>query len=317
MSDNTRTSFCIFISGPTGSGKTALSLELAEWLHAEIISADSRQVFRYMNIGTATPSAEELQRVRHYFINERDPDEAFSAGEFGRLAREIIDRSMQAGKILIVCGGSGLYLQAVFGMIAEGLHSEETLRRQIREKAERVGWDALYTELQQLDPELAASIDTKNPKRISRALEICYTGGKKASQIFIEQERGFPYPYLHIGLEPQRSLLYANINARVRRMIEAGLVEEVRALLERGYSPDLNALNSVGYKEIIAYLQGKYDREKAVEEIQKNTRRFAKRQITWFRKYAPDRVISYGEKEGFGDILQQAKNMIKMNFPVS
>lgn len=316
MSDDTRTSFCIFISGPTASGKTALSLELAGWLNADIISADSRQVYRYMNIGTATPSTEALQRVRHYFINERNPDEAFSAGEFRQLAREIIDRSMRAGKNLIICGGSGLYLQAVFGMIAEGLPSDENLRNKIREKAEREGWDALYAELQQLDPELAASIDAQNPKRISRALEICYAGGKKASEIYAEQERRFPYPYLHIGLEPQRPLLYANINARVRNMIEAGLVEEVRALLERGYPPDLNALNSVGYKEIIAYLQGKYDLEKAVDEIQKNTRRFAKRQITWFRKYAPDLLISYGENEGFEDILQRAKDMIRMNFSV-
>ncbi|MFA6792785.1 MAG: tRNA (adenosine(37)-N6)-dimethylallyltransferase MiaA, partial [Candidatus Neomarinimicrobiota bacterium] len=264
----------------------------------------------------ATPSAEELERIKHYFINERDPDQPFSAGEFGRLARELIDRSMAAGKNLIICGGSGLYLQAVFGMIAEGLHSDETLRRQIREKAEREGWDALYAELQRLDPELAAGVDARNPKRISRALEICYAGGKKASEIFAEQERKFPYPYLHIGLDPERPLLYANINTRVRRMIEEGLPEEVKALLERGCSPDLNALNSVGYKEVIAYLQGKYDLEKAIEEIQKNTRRFAKRQITWFRKYAPDLIISYGEKESFEDILQRAKDMIKMNFSV-
>jgi tRNA dimethylallyltransferase len=314
MSDDSIKPCCIFITGPTASGKTALSLELAEWLQADIISADSRQVYRGMDIGTATPSPDELQRVRHYFINERDPDESFSAGEFGELARKIIERKIKGGKPVIICGGSGLYIQAVFGMIASGLDSNASVREQILKQAERDGWDALYAELQRLDPELAQKIDAGNPKRISRALEICYASGRKASEIYTEQERKFPYPYLNIGLSPDRSLLYQRINARVHQMVDAGLVDEVRNLLQSGYSPELNALNTVGYKEIIAYLEGKYDLDKAITEIQKKSRHFAKRQITWFRKYAPDVSLAFTGNDRFADILQQAKDLIRMNF---
>lgn len=315
MSDDHIKSCCIFISGPTASGKTALSLELAEWLQAEIISADSRQVYRGMSIGTATPTAEELKRIKHYFVNELEPDKGFSAGEFGHLAREIIGRKIANNESVIVCGGSGLYLQAVLGMIADGLKSNPELRGNIRRRGETEGWDILYAELKRLDPKLAADIDAGNPKRICRALEICYGHGEKASEIYAGQERQFPWPYLSIGLMPERQLLYKNINERVLRMIEDGLVEETRGLLEKGYSPGLNALNTVGYKEIIAFLEGKWSLERAIAEIQKNTRRFAKRQITWFRKYAPDINIEYSENERFEDILQQAKDIIRMNFP--
>lgn len=314
MSDEHIKPCCIFISGPTASGKTALSLELAEWLHADIISADSRQIYRDMNIGTATPSPDELKRVKHYFINERNPDESFSAGEFGRLAREIIGKKIANKKSVIVCGGSGLYLQAVLGMIAEGLESDPELRKKIRQRGEKEGWDVLYAELRRLDPELAADIDAGNPKRISRALEICYSHGTKASEIYSEQKKEFPWPYLSIGLLPERQFLYEQINKRVLQMVKSGLTDEVRGLLEKGYSPELNALNTVGYKEIIAFLEGKWSLEKAIAEIQKNTRRFAKRQITWFRKYAPDISIEYGENEHFENILQQTKNIIRMNF---
>lgn len=300
----------MILLGPTASGKTALSLELAEWLSADIISADSRQIYRYMDIGTATPDKKELSRAKHYFIGEKDPTEKFSAGEFGVEARKIIDDKISKGENIIVCGGSGLYIQAVRGMISDTLSSDEATRKAIQIKAKVKGWPALYTELEKIDPDYANGIDAQNPKRICRALEIWEMTGKKPSEVFENQKKEFPWPHLAIGLDPDRKLLYDRINRRVLKMMEEGLLNEVKTLLEKGYSPELNALNTVGYKEIISYLNGEIDKETAISEIQKNTRRFAKRQMTWFRKYTPDRWITYKEEPNLSDIVEEAKKVI-------
>lgn len=302
--------FCLILLGPTASGKTALSLELAEWLNADIISADSRQVYRYMNIGTATPTPDELQRVHHYFIDQRDPDETFSAGEFGVEARRIINEKISSGRHVIVCGGSGLYIQAVRGMISDSLYTDRHIRKAIQIKAEKKGWQALYEELKKIDPEFAIEMDGQNPKRISRALEIWEITGKKPSEIYAAQGSSMPWPQISIGLNPDRKLLYDRINRRVLEMIEDGLVEEVMNLLENGYSPELNALNTVGYKEIISYLNEQTDLETAISEIQKHTRHFAKRQMTWFRKYSPDHWIEYEQEPNLIDIVENAKKII-------
>lgn len=296
--------------GPTASGKTALSLELAKWLNAEIISADSRQVFRYMDIGTATPTADELSQTKHYFINEKDPGEVFSAGEFGVEARKIIDEKIKAGENIIVCGGSGLYIQAVRGMISDTLATDKDIRHAIQVKAKAKGWAALYEELKAIDPDYADKMDGQNPKRISRALEIWEMTGEKPSEIYSEPDGSFPWPQVSIGLAPERPLLYDRINRRVLDMIDAGLVAEVKALLDQGYTQDLNALNTVGYKEIISYLNGDMDLDTAITECQKNTRRFAKRQMTWFRKYSPDHWISFNKEPNLSDIVEKAKCII-------
>ncbi|MCF7832167.1 MAG: tRNA (adenosine(37)-N6)-dimethylallyltransferase MiaA [Candidatus Marinimicrobia bacterium] len=302
--------FCLFIVGPTASGKTALSLELAEYLNAEIISADSRQIYRYMDIGTATPTEEELTRVKHYFINDLDPDEKFSAGEFGVEARKIIKEKIEAGKNIIVSGGSGLYIQAIRGMISDTLSSDESVRNAILIKGDKKGWLALFEELEKIDPEYAKSIDAQNPKRVCRALEIWEMTGKKPSTVFKEQDNKFPWKHVVIGLDPDRKLLYERIDRRVLEMIDGGLIDEVKALIDKGYSADLNALNTVGYKEIIAYLDGELDKETAISEIQKNTRRFAKRQMTWFRKYSPDHWITFNQEPNLSDIVEEAKKII-------
>lgn len=301
---------CIFLLGPTASGKTALSLELAEFLNADIISADSRQIFRYMNIGTATPSEAELARVKHYFINEKCPDETFSAGEFGIAARKIIDEKIAQNKNIIVCGGSGLYIEAIRGMIADTPTTNNEIRRSILQRAEKIGWEKLYEELKHIDEEYAQSIDAKNPKRVCRGLEIWEATGQKPSHLIKGQNRELPWPAIAIGLDPERSILYDRINRRVLNMIEEGLIKEVSSLLDRGYSHDLNALNTVGYKEIIAFLDGKMDKEKAIDEIQKNTRHFAKRQMTWFKKYTPDHWISYKKEPTLDEIVEKAEKII-------
>lgn len=251
-----------------------------------------------------------MARVKHYFINEKDPDEAFSAGEFGVEARKIIDEKIRTGKNIIVCGGSGLYIQAVRGMLSDELGTDDNIREAIQIKAAAKGWPALYKELSDIDPEFAKGIDAQNPKRIARALEIWEMTGKKPSQVFSEQERSFSWPQLTIGLAPDRVLLYQQINRRVLNMVEAGLVEEVRTLLDKGYAKDLNALNTVGYKEIISYLEGHISLEKAIFELQKNTRHFAKRQMTWFRKYAPDHWIEYYAEPNLDAIVKNAQNLI-------
>ena len=310
MKNKPSKAFCLILLGPTAGGKTALSLELAEWLDANIISADSRQVFRYMNIGTATPTSKELSRAKHYFINERNPDELFSAGEFGVEARKIIGNTIKAGKNIIVCGGSGLYIQAVRGMLSDELGTDVSIREAIQIKAKVKGWPALYEELKAIDPQYAEGIDAQNPKRIARALEIWEMSGKKPTEVFADQEVLFPWPQVSIGLAPDRALLYQRINRRVRNMVDDGLVEEVRSLLDKGYAKDLNALNTVGYKEIISYLEGEVSLEKAISELQKNTRRFAKRQMTWFRKYSPDHWIEYYAEPNLAEIVEKAQDLI-------
>ncbi|MBN2781556.1 MAG: tRNA (adenosine(37)-N6)-dimethylallyltransferase MiaA [Candidatus Marinimicrobia bacterium] len=306
MNNEKNKSRCIFIVGPTASGKSALALDLAEDLHAEIISADSRQIFRGMDIGTATPSPEELNKVKHHFINERDPDEPFSAGEFGTLARKIIDEKMRSGGSVIICGGSGLYIRAILGMISDALVSDPGIRESIQDRLKKEGVEALYRELAEKDPACALGIDAKNPKRVCRALEIAEMTGRKPSEIFREPDPVFPWPQVMLGLAPERKLLYERIDRRVLDMIDAGWIEEVRALLDKGYDPGLNALNTVGYKEIIAYLKGKAGLEKTIGDIQKHTRHFAKRQMTWFRKYAPDHRIAFDREPAPGEILERA-----------
>ncbi len=314
MKNKPKQNICLFIVGPTASGKTSLSLEMAEWLDADIISADSRQVFRYMDIGTATPTEMELARVKHHFINTKYPDESFSAGEFGLEARKIIAGKMNEGKSIIVCGGSGLYVQAVRGMISDSLYTDELLRAQIQKRAKYEGWPTLVEELKQIDPQHAAVIDSMNPKRVCRALEIWHISGRKPSEIYQEKEEAFPWPHMLIGIAPERSLLYERINKRVESMVEKGLVEEVKGLLGKGYTQELNALNTVGYKEIFEYLNGDKDLTSAVAAIQQNTRRFAKRQMTWFRKYAPDEWINFDTEPKLEYIVEEAKTLIIKKF---
>ena len=273
----------LVICGPTGIGKTALSLEIASRLPSEIVSADSRQIYRFMDVGTAKPTPEERQRAPHHFIDIRDPDQDYSAGEYSREARQVIAKIFQRGKLPIVAGGSGLYIRALlegfFNLDAKDAQLRETLRQRLSSE----GAEKLFAEFAEIDPELAAKTHPNNTKRVLRALEVFYLTGTPMSQIQKAQKDPAPFRWLKIGLTLERKQLYARINRRVEKMFDSGLVDEVRSLLKKGFSPTLNALNSVGYKEVISYLNGAADLFSCKEMIKQNSRRYAKRQLTWFR----------------------------------
>ncbi len=274
----------LILAGPTAVGKTDLSLELAEALQAEIVSADSRQVYRQMTIGTAKPPREALQRVRHHFIDELDLDEPFSAGHFAFAAWERIAQILSRGRIPLVVGGSTLYLYALQFGLAEIPDVDPTVRRWLNERLLSEGAEALYAELQRVDPEAAARLDATKTQRVIRALEV-YHGTGRPITFYHRHHRPSPHAFRTIVLYRDRPVLYERINRRVDQMLEAGLIEEVRGILEAGFSPELDVLRTIGYEEVIAYLQGAYDYETMRRLIQRNTRRYAKRQLTWFRRF--------------------------------
>ncbi|MHB1686245.1 MAG: tRNA (adenosine(37)-N6)-dimethylallyltransferase MiaA [Ignavibacteriaceae bacterium] len=279
----------IVIVGPTCSGKTSLSLLLAEKLNAEIISADSRQVFNYLDIGTAKPSKQNLEQVKHHFINVLEPDENYNVSRFENEALAVIKNILDKNKIPLIVGGSGLYVKALIDGIFDEVDIDEEFRKDLLEKKKLYGDDFLYSELLKVDPESAAKMLPQNWKRIIRALEVFHLTGKPIGFHQKEHKRQTDFKFVQFGLNWERSILYTNIDRRVDEMIALGLVEETKNILEKGFDKNLNSLNTVGYKEIISFLDGNISLDRAVELIKRNTRRFAKRQLTWFR--ADDRII--------------------------
>ena len=269
--------------GPTAVGKTAVSIPLAQKLNAEIISADSRQIYKYMDIGTAKPSGDELKGVPHHLIDVLELEESYTAGQFAEDAKQIIGEILSRKKIPLIVGGSGFYIKALVEGIFDTPSRDDNLREALQEEAEEKGSDILYKRLQEIDPEYAETMHPNNIKRIIRALEIYEVTGEPPSEHFDEEHEGLPYPYTFIGLKRLRQTLYDRINRRVKQMIEDGLVEEVQSILGMGYTGEENALQTVGYQEILDFLADKITLETAIREIQKNTRRYAKRQMTWFR----------------------------------
>ena len=274
MADNS----LIAILGPTAVGKTALSIKLAEEFRGEIVSADSRQVYRGMDIGTAKPTADEQRRVRHHLLDVVNPDETFTLSEYQHHAYAAIADIHACGRVPFLVGGSGLYVRAVL----EGLSIPRVAPDHARRKElERENAAALYARLQQIDPVAAEKIDSRNKRRVIRAIEVCETTGKPISQ---QQRREEPnYRVLRIGLTLPREELYRRINARVDAMIAAGLVDEVRGLLDRGYSADVPAMSGLGYRQIELYLRGSISLDEAVRMLKRDTRRFVHHQYSWFR----------------------------------
>jgi tRNA dimethylallyltransferase len=268
----------IAILGPTAVGKTALSIKLAEELCGEIVSADSRQVYRGMDIGTAKPTADERRRVPHHLLDVVQPDEPFTLSEYQHRAYAAIADIHARGRVPFLVGGSGLYVRAVL----EGLSIPRVAPNLARRtELEREDAAALYARLRQIDPVAAERIDPRNKRRVIRAIEVCETTGKPISA---QQKREEPhYRVLRIGLTLPREELYRRINARVDQMIAAGLVDEVRGLLARGYSAEVPAMSGLGYRQIELYLRGSISLDEAVRMLKRDTRRFVHHQYSWFR----------------------------------
>ncbi len=274
----------IVIVGSTCSGKTKLGITLAEKLRTEIISADSRQIYKYLNIGTAKPSTDELARIKHHFIDFMEPGEIYNVSRFETDALKIIDGLFAKGKIPVVVGGSGLYIKALTDGIFNTVDVDEEYREELKFKRDKYGNEFLYDELKKIDPQSAAKMLPQNWKRVMRALEVFHLTGEPIWKFQASYARKSDYNFILYGLNWEREKLYSNIEKRVDQMIADGLVKEVEEILVKGYSKDLNALNSVGYKEIISYLENETGLERAIQLIKRNTRRYAKRQLTWFRK---------------------------------
>lgn len=280
-SEKTRTLYVV--CGPTAVGKTDFAIELAEKLGTEIISADSRQLYREIPIGTAQPSAEQLNRVKHHFIANRSIEEDYNAGMFERDALVFLDELFLKYESVVCCGGTGLYIKALCEGLDDLPESDEKIRLQLTERLETEGLESLQNQLQELDPVHFERMDTQNPQRVMRALEVCLSTGIPFSSFHGVEKAERPFAIKKIGLELPREELYDRINKRVDQMLEDGWLEEAKAVFDRRH---LNALNTVGYKELFQYLSGKITLEEATEKIKTNTRRFAKRQLTWFKKDA-------------------------------
>jgi tRNA dimethylallyltransferase len=271
------------VVGPTASGKTSLGIELAERLGTEIISADSMQVYRGMDIGTAAPTPDERARVKHHFVGFLDPGQSFSAGQFEREARRVVADLNRQGKPAVLVGGSGLYVRAVIDGLFEGPCRDEVVRARLHDEARTRGVSELFARLCTVDPSYAAAIHPGDLRRIVRALEAYEIPGTPLSEHFrMQQVSSRPLPAVQVMPDWPRDRLYERINHRVDRMIESGFIDEVKALVDAGFEERLLRLRSLGYREFIAHLRGQLTLEQAADAMKMNTRRFAKRQLTWF-----------------------------------
>ena len=273
----------LIITGPTAVGKTELSLRLAERLGAEIISADSRQVYKRLDIGTAKPSIEDLARVRHHFIDELELGEPFSAGAFQDSANRRIDAIAGRGTTPLIVGGSTLYIHALKHGFANIPSVAPEIRQRIEIRLQERGASALYENLKHVDPAAAASMDPTKTQRLIRALEVYEATGRPLSSYY-ENQPPPRHDFKTIVLNRDRRNLYDRINRRVDAMLKAGLLDEVAGLLSTGYDPELNPLRTIGYQEPIRYLQGEISHKEMVRLVKRNSRRYAKRQLTWFRR---------------------------------
>lgn len=276
----------IILTGPTAVGKTSLSLSLAKELDGEIVSADSMQVYRYMDIGTAKIREEERQGIPHHLIDVLDPWEDFNVVRFQKMARKALEEIWERGHIPIVTGGTGFYIQALLYDIHFTENNEDSsLRKDLENYARENGAEALHSRLAEVDEKAASQIHFNNVKRVIRALEFYYQTGKKMSEHNEEErKRTSPYDFKYFVLNDEREHLYAGINRRVDLMMKEGLVEEVRKLKEMGCDSAMVSMQGLGYKEILSHLEGEYTLDEAVYKIKRDTRHFAKRQITWFKR---------------------------------
>ena len=293
----------IVLTGPTAVGKTAVSLDIAKHFGIPVINADSRQIFKELKIGTARPTEEEMQEVKHYFVGTLGIEDYYSASLYEQQVLELLDKEFQSHDYALLSGGSMMYIDAVCDGIDDiptiDDHTRETMKRRLKDE----GLEALVEELKRLDPEYYEIVDRQNPRRVVHALEICVMTGKTYTSFRKRSKKERPFRIIKIGLDRPREELYNRINARVDQMMSDGLLDEVKALYPK---KELNALNTVGYKELFDYLDGRWPLEEAVERIKGNTRRYARKQLTWYKKdeqirwFHPDdkqAIINYISKD--------------------
>jgi tRNA dimethylallyltransferase len=300
----------VILTGPTAVGKTALSIALAKAIGGEIISADSMQVYRHMDIGSAKITPEEMEGIPHYLIDVLEPDQEFNVVVFQELAKQAAAEIYSRGHIPIVAGGTGFYIQALVYDIDFTENDEDTaFRRTLEEQAKREGAEALYERLRAVDPESCESIHAHNIKRVIRAIEFYEKTGKKISEHNREQRQNdSPYNFAYFVLNDDRERIYERINVRVDLMMAQGLVEEVRALRESGCRKEMVSMQGLGYKELLSYLEGETSMEEAVYLIKRDTRHFAKRQLTWFRR---EKEVIWVDKTVFDHDSQKILNFMQ------
>lgn len=298
----------IILLGPTGVGKTGASILLAQALGTEIISADSMQIYRGMDIGTAKPSKEERSGVKHHMIDIVDPTGPYSAGEYIRTITPIIEDLHSKGKAPLIVGGTGLYIKAVTRGLFGGPSADWDLRDELL-TAEEAEQGSLYKYLMKTDPDAAARIERNDTRRIVRALEVCLKGKDRMSALQERLTRPLPYDFIKIGLTRERKELYRIIEHRIERMLEEGLIEEVKALL--GKTPDRTPLQAIGYKEIARYIKGDIPIDEAVKLVKRNTRRYAKRQFSWFKKEERINWIDLTGVYKSGEVFRKIMNALE------
>jgi tRNA dimethylallyltransferase len=276
----------IIVAGPTAVGKTKYSIEIARAVGGEIVSADSMQIYKYMDIGSAKPTKEELSQAKHYLVDEIDPRDDFSAAEYQLLAKKYIEQIFESGKTPVISGGTGLYINSlIYDMDFSVMPKQTDFRRQLEREAELHGVISVHEKLRELDPAAAERIHPNNLKKVIRAIEVMETTGegiREFSESFVPTG---DYGCILIGLSRNREELYTRIDERVDQLMKSGLVREIESLLDKGLTENNISMKGIGYKEIIAYLHGEYDLSEAVRLVKQNTRRYAKRQLTWLRRY--------------------------------
>lgn len=299
----------ISVIGPTAIGKTRLAISLAKHYGTDIVSADSRQFYKEMRIGTAVPSEEELRAAPHHFIQHKSIFESYSVGDFEREALACIEQLFTKKNIVILVGGSGLYVDAVVKGLDKFPEIKTEIREALNKQIEAEGIQALQKQLKQLDPKYYEKVDIENPHRLIRALEVCIGSGEPYSSFLNKEKPKRPFDVITVGITADRQLIYDRINQRVDIMVEEGLVEEAKLIYPQR---ELNALQTVGYRELFIYFDGNCDIDVAVEEIKKNTRRFAKRQLTWFKKNKEAIWVTYDENiENILTKVEQKKSTLK------
>jgi len=296
----------IAIVGPTAIGKTSLSIALAKYYNTEIISADSRQFYKEMSIGTAAPTKEELNQAKHHFIHHKSIHDSYSVGDFEKDALKLIDILFEEKNLVIMVGGSGLYVDALLKGLDDFPDLDPSIRISLNNRLKSEGLEVLQKELKSLDKTSFETISIDNPHRVIRALEVSLGTGKPYSSYLTNKQKTRPFNVITVGLTAERNIIYDRINARVDIMMSDGLLEEVKSLLPFKH---LNSLNTVGYKELFRYLEGIDNLETAVAEIKKNTRRFSKRQLTWWRK--DESILWFDYQTNIEDIIKKLNEKLK------